>query len=65
MQVRKLRNDYGLVRQRPHLYVATSDAAKAGVLSRSTLELATLSSSEDVTVLGPGASLDDDDHSPQ
>ncbi len=30
---RRLRTDYGLVKQRPHVYVATSDAAKAAVVS--------------------------------
>jgi len=54
-RVRGLRSDYGLLKQRPHLYVVVGDAAKAAVLARSTLEVATLSSSSEVTVLGPGA----------
>ncbi|KAJ9504795.1 hypothetical protein QJQ45_021760, partial [Haematococcus lacustris] len=50
-KVRGLRNDYSLTKQRPHLFLVASDSAKAAVLQRSTLELATLSTSSEVTVL--------------
>lgn len=38
-QVRKLRSDYGLTKQRPHLFISASNPAKAEVLERSKLEV--------------------------
>jgi hypothetical protein len=38
-QVRKLRNNYNLTKQRPQLFLAVTDAGKAAVLARSKLEV--------------------------
>ncbi|GAX73886.1 hypothetical protein CEUSTIGMA_g1336.t1 [Chlamydomonas eustigma] len=55
-RTRKMRTDYGLVKQKPMLFVSASDAGKHGVLSSFSSEVATLTSSADITVLGPGVS---------
>jgi hypothetical protein len=39
LQVRKLRSDYGLLKQRPKLFLAVSNAERASVLERSTAEV--------------------------
>eukprot|EP00200_Dunaliella_tertiolecta_P003314 CAMPEP_0202352070 /NCGR_PEP_ID=MMETSP1126-20121109/8424_1 /ASSEMBLY_ACC=CAM_ASM_000457 /TAXON_ID=3047 /ORGANISM="Dunaliella tertiolecta, Strain CCMP1320" /LENGTH=1278 /DNA_ID=CAMNT_0048944237 /DNA_START=55 /DNA_END=3891 /DNA_ORIENTATION=- len=54
-KVRSLRSDYGLLKQRPHLYLTVSDAGKAAVLERSKLELSTLTNSSEVSVLPSGS----------
>ncbi|KAG2438857.1 hypothetical protein HXX76_005397 [Chlamydomonas incerta] len=51
---RRLRNDYGITKQKPHIYVAVTDADKAAALRSLSLEVATLSSSSDVTLLAAG-----------
>ncbi|KAG2489910.1 hypothetical protein HYH03_011547 [Edaphochlamys debaryana] len=51
---RKLRNDYGITKQKPHLYIAVTDADKAAQLQSLALEVATLSSSSAVTLLAAG-----------
>lgn len=53
-QTRKLRADYGLTKQKPNLFIACSDARKAAMLGALTLEVATLSTSAEVTVLAAG-----------
>ncbi|GIL56694.1 hypothetical protein Vafri_11999 [Volvox africanus] len=52
--VRKLRSDYGLNKQKPHLYVAVTDGDKAAMLRGLSLEVVTLSTSSDLTLLGAG-----------
>ncbi len=49
--VRSLRAAYGLTKERPHLYVKCKDGEERGVLEQSTHEIATLSTSEDTTVI--------------
>lgn len=39
LQIRKLRNDYGLLKQKPHLFFTATDASKAAVLERSQLDV--------------------------
>ncbi|GFR43813.1 hypothetical protein Agub_g4939 [Astrephomene gubernaculifera] len=52
--VRKMRSDYGLTKQKPHLYVACSDEDKCSQLRSLQLEVATLSASCDVALLAAG-----------
>lgn len=49
--VRSLRAAYDLVKQRPHLYVKCKDAEERAVLEQSRAEIATLTTSEDMTVV--------------
>lgn len=49
--VRSLRAAYELVKQRPHLYLTAKDDDVRAVLEDSRQELATLTTSEDTTVL--------------
>jgi valyl-tRNA synthetase len=53
--VRKMRGDYGLIKQRPQLFVSSSNPHRAAVLSTLAAEIATLSSSSAVEVLATGA----------
>ena len=53
--LRKLRNDYGLTKQRPAAFVACADAARAAALRALAPEAAALSASAAVEVLAPGA----------
>mmetsp|Transcript_29964 Transcript_29964/g.66340 ORF Transcript_29964/g.66340 Transcript_29964/m.66340 type:complete len:1040 (+) Transcript_29964:120-3239(+) len=55
-RTRKLRSDYGLVKQKPHLYVACTDEGKHQVLTALSSEVATLTTSSEVSVLPPGTS---------
>jgi valyl-tRNA synthetase len=54
--IRKLRNDYGLTKQRPSVYVSCTDAGKAGVIQSLARDVATLSTSSEVFLLEAGAS---------
>jgi hypothetical protein len=48
---RKLRNDYGLSRQRPAIFLACSDAARREVLCALASNIATLTTSAQATVI--------------
>jgi valyl-tRNA synthetase len=50
-KTRAMRADYGLTKEKPPLYVAIKDARKAGLVASAASEIATLSTSETVTVL--------------
>lgn len=52
---RSLRSDYGLTRERPPLVLASADDGRRELLSRTTSELATLTTSGSASVLPPGA----------
>ena len=52
VKARAMRSDYGLVKQKPTLYLSCKDAAKAALLVSAALEIATLSTSERVELLG-------------
>lgn len=53
-KVRSLRVQYGLTRQRPQLFITCKDAARAAMLRDSSMEIATLASTSEVSVLGSG-----------
>ncbi|DBB14039.1 TPA: hypothetical protein ACH3X3_001004 [Trebouxia sp. C0006] len=53
--VRKLRNDYGLQRQRPQLFIQCKDRARGEVLSKLAGEIGSLTSCAEVTVQQAGA----------
>lgn len=55
-QVRKLRNDYGLIKQKPQLFLSTTDADKAAILASLARQIGTLSQSSEVRVLAAGES---------
>ncbi|KAL3156713.1 hypothetical protein ABBQ38_000987 [Trebouxia sp. C0009 RCD-2024] len=52
--VRKLRNDYGLQRQRPQLFIQCTDRGRAEVLSQVTGEMSSLTSCAEVRLLEAG-----------
>jgi len=53
--IRKLRNDYGLTKQRPSVYVSCTDAGKAAVIQTLARDIGTLSTSSEVLLLEAGA----------
>ena len=54
-KTRALRADYGLVKQKPTVYLVTKDAERAAHLASVTVEIATLTTSAAVEVLPPDA----------
>lgn len=55
--LRGLRNDYGLTRQRPAVYIVCTDEQQRGALSRFSGQIATLSTSSGVSVSGNAEGL--------
>lgn len=49
-RIRNLRTDYGLVKQKPQVYLVCADAARSTVLSELSKDIATLTSSSEVCV---------------